>query len=260
MEPDTHSDVRLNRYLAGCGLGSRRECDRLIISGAVSVNGEKVKKLGVKIDPVRDAVTVRGKNIGRVLPLEYIAFHKPRSIMVTAKDPQGRETVYDVLRIRGRDAAHLKYVGRLDYASEGLLLMTNDGDLLHALTHPRFGIKKTYRVCTDRAVDRAHIELMTGEGVRSDGQVLLAGRIVERETGGGADGQWYEIDLYEGKNRQIRRMFEAFGYRINRLIRMQFGVVTLRDLPYGHYRELSVREVSGLRALGHRVTTARGKE
>ncbi|MBD3392085.1 MAG: pseudouridine synthase [Chitinivibrionales bacterium] len=254
--------VRLNRYLAQCGLGSRRECDRLIAAGSVAVNGTTVKELGTRVDLSRDTVTVAGKRAGRALPLQYVACHKSRGIMVTAKDPQGRETVYDALGKKGFNASHLKYVGRLDRDSEGLLLMTNDGDLVHALTHPRFHIKKSYLVRIERKLLPEHAGQMTGAGVRSNGQTLTAGKVSPRETEGITGEHWYVVDLYEGKNRQIRRMFESFGYEIIRLKRTQFGTVKLGSLRRGSYRFLEPREIAGLRRLGHagtRTRTGKGK-
>lgn len=251
--------IRLNRYLAQCGLGSRRECDRLIAAGSIIVNGARVRELGVKINPARDLVSCRGKNLCRVLPLQYIAYHKPSGILVTADDPQGRVTIYDALAKQGLDCRHLKYVGRLDRNSEGLLLMTNDGELVHALTHPRFGIKKTYAVRIDRPLDEQDIVRMTIDGISSEGQTLRAGKMV-RMTGAKDGGYWYTMDLFEGKKRQIRRMMAAGGYEVLRLIRTQFGVVKLNGLPCGQYRELTPREVKGLLNLGFegRHPSARG--
>jgi pseudouridine synthase len=142
-------------------------------------------------------------------------------------------------------------VGRLDLDSEGLLLLTNDGDMVHALTHPRFGIKKTYLVSVDRRIEQRHQALMTGEGVVSGDQRLRAGRIVFLDPEKADGGNWYEIDLYEGKNRQIRRMMESSGYSVIRLRRIQFGVIKLRELACGVWRELASREVHGLLNLGY---------
>jgi 23S rRNA pseudouridine2605 synthase len=246
--------IRLNKYLAGCGMGSRRECDRLIESGAISVNGQKLTQLGVKIDPASDSVSVRGQIVEKVLPLQYIAFNKPRGIMVTASDPEGRQTVYDVLEKAGLSARHLKYVGRLDYDSEGLLLMTNDGALVYALTHPKFGIKKTYRVLLNKPLEQGQLSRFVKEGVESEGVVLKAGRIVPVADECRAPHRWYEIDLFEGKNRQIRRMMEAVGCETLQLRRIQFGVVKMGDLKSGAYRELIPLEVMGLSRLGHSVS------
>lgn len=248
---EDNDGIRLNRYLAQCGLGSRRECDRIIAAGRVYINGKKVTELGTKVCLERDVVEHAGRTMARVRGLEYYAYHKSRGSVVTARDPEGRTTIYDALTDAGLSAAHLRYVGRLDRNSEGLLLLTNDGDLIHALTHPRFHIKKVYRVRVDRPVMREDMERMVKEGIESDGQLLRAGAVRLVEDPGGKDEHWYEVDLYEGKNRQIRRMFEGLNYKVQRLRRIQFGVIKLRGLRRGAYRPLMEREVKGLKNLGY---------
>jgi pseudouridine synthase len=249
---DGEGAIRLNRYLARHGLGSRRQCDRLIAAGKVAINGSVVTELGTRVDPARDRVTVGGEALRPVRPPEYLAYHKPRGPLVTAHDPHGRETIYDALERTGRDVRHLRYVGRLDRNSEGLLLLTNDGDLVHALTHPRFHVKKQYEVLVERPLSEAEVTRMTGEGIESEGMRLHAGA-VRRAAKPDERGVWYEVDLYEGKNRQIRRMFGALGNDVIRLRRTQFGVVKLRGLRRGAVRELGEREVTGLLKLGHPV-------
>ncbi|MBD3317193.1 MAG: pseudouridine synthase [Chitinivibrionales bacterium] len=248
--PGDNEAIRLNRYLARHNLGSRRECDRLIAAGKVAVNGAIVTELGTRIDPKHDTVTFEGEPLKPIRPPEYLMYHKPRGQLVTAHDPQGRETIYDALERARHNLRHLKYVGRLDRNSEGLLILTNDGDLVHALTHPRFHVKKQYEVLVGRALKPREIEAMVKEGVESDGAVLHAGAIRPLPK---ADerGVWYELDLYEGKNRQIRRMFDAVGLDVIRLRRVQFGVVKLRGLKRGAVRPLTERETAGLKKLGH---------
>ncbi|MBN2035692.1 MAG: rRNA pseudouridine synthase [Chitinispirillaceae bacterium] len=249
MQPQPHvpfGDIRLNRYLAQCGLGARRKCDELIRSGHVFINGKKVTELGTKVMPA-DRIEYRGKTVTPLARLEYLAYNKPAAVMVTKRDPEGRMTVYEKLRKTGRNADHLNYVGRLDYFSEGLLLMTNDGSLLHALTHPRYHIKKTYRVQLERALSESDAQQLL-DGIVSEGQTLHAGGV--RAVPGGRDETWYELDLYEGKNRQIRRMLGALHFRIIRLIRIRFACVRLGDLAPGAFRELTTREIAGLKAAG----------
>jgi 23S rRNA pseudouridine2605 synthase len=238
--------VRLNKYLASCGMGSRRSCDRIIASGHIYINGTKVTELGTKV-ALGDRVEYMGKVLEPVLAFRYIAYHKPQSIIVTKHDPEGRTTVFDALKEIGCDASGLNYVGRLDVASEGILLLTNDGGLIHALTHPRYHIKKVYDVRIDKSLLAADRTVMTGEGVESEGQVLRAGAIEDLADAGP---WWYRIDLYEGRNRQIRRMFEALGYTVTRIRRVQFASVKLGDLAPGAVRELTGREVAALRAAG----------
>ncbi len=239
--------VRLNKYLAGCGLGSRRACDGIIGAGRIYVNGAKVTALGTKVVPGLDRVEYLGRMLSPVVAFRYLAYHKPQSVIVTKSDPEGRTTIFDALKETGCDAGGLNYVGRLDVASEGLLLLTNDGSLIHALTHPRYRIKKVYDVKIDRQLTPADGAKMTGEGIESEGQVLKAGAI--RETGL-ADGFWYHVDLYEGKKRQIRRMFAGLGYAVKRLRRTQFASVKLGDLAPGAVRELTQREIDALRSAG----------
>jgi 23S rRNA pseudouridine2605 synthase len=239
--------VRLNKYLAGCGLGSRRSCDLLIGSGRIYVNGTKVKELGTKVSMGKDRVEYLGKTLEPVTSLKYLAFHKPQGIIVTKSDPEGRETVFDALKTAGCDAAGLNCVGQLNVASEGLLLLTNDGSLIHALTHPRYLIKKVYDVQLDKKLSPGDAEAMTGPGIESEGDVLRAGAVLETGTVGR---YWYRVDLYKGKKRQIRRMFEAVGCAVLRLRRIQFASIKIGDLAPGAFRELTVREVAALRAAG----------
>ncbi|HON11707.1 MAG: rRNA pseudouridine synthase [Fibrobacter sp.] len=251
MGSESESEIRLNRYLAQCGLGSRRKADEMIASGNVFINGQRVTALGARVRPGVDKVEYHGKEVKPLRKLEYFAFHKPRGLMVTKNDPEGRPTIYDALRRKGLDADHLNYAGRLDFNSEGLLLLTNDGDLIHALTHPRFGIKKVYLVKVNRRLTDEEIVRMK-EGIESEGQVLHAAdvRQVEPETDGSQC--WYQIDLFEGKNRQVRRMFEGIGLLVSRLRRVQFGTLRLHDLPSGELRPLTQQEVAGLKNLGYK--------
>jgi 23S rRNA pseudouridine2605 synthase len=240
--------IRLNRCLAQCGLGARRKCDEFIRSGHVFVNGIKVTQLGTKVTPA-DKIEYRGKEVKPLLQLEYWAYHKPLAVMVTKNDPQGRMTIYEKLRKTGFDADHLNYIGRLDYFSEGLLLLTNDGAIIHALTHPRYHIKKTYRVQLERPLSNNDVQTMLC-GIESEGQTLHAGAL--RTVQGDRDEYWHEIDLYEGRNRQLRRMFGALHFRIIRLVRTRFACVKIGDLGLGARRPLSAREIAGLKAAGYR--------
>jgi 23S rRNA pseudouridine2605 synthase len=241
--------IRLNRFCARCGLGSRRSCDTLIVSGKISVNGKRVTELGTKINPVSDNVEYEGKILKPGGSYRYLAYHKPRGVMVTKSDPEGRATIYEALRIAGCNADGLNYVGRLDFNSEGLILLTNDGDLIHALTHPRYQIKKMYEVRSNKKLAIDDAQAMITEGVASEDQVLFAGDIHEINTNVQGE-HWYEIVLYEGKQRQVRRMFEALGYQVVRLKRTQFASVKLGPLPLGAVRPLTEKEISALLAAG----------
>ena len=244
-------EIRLNRYLAQCGLGSRRQCDEFISAGRILVNGKKILVLGMKIDPEKDSVEYKGKKVKEIKKLEYVAYHKSKGTLVTAKDPKKRKTVYDEIKKSSYNADHLKYIGRLDRDSEGLLILTNDGDMIHGLTHPRFHIKKMYQVKIDSELNQKDAEVMVTSGVMSEGERLQAGavRILPKTDTGGF---WYEVDLYEGKNRQIRRIFNALGYDVLRLKRTQFSSIKLRNLPRGKFRPLNEREIKALKNRGYK--------
>jgi 23S rRNA pseudouridine2605 synthase len=247
--PNSEGLIRLNRFCARCGLGSRRSCDTLIAAGKVSVNGKRVTELGTKINPVSDKVEYEGKLLKPGRSYQYLAYHKPRGVMVTKSDPEGRATIYEALRIAGCNADGLNYVGRLDFNSEGLILLTNDGDLIHALTHPRYRIKKVYEVRSNKKLGADDARTMITEGVASEDQVLMAGDIHEINTDIKSE-HWYEIVLYEGKQRQVRRMFEALGYQVVRLKRTQFASVKLGLLPLGAVRPLTEKEIAALQSAG----------
>jgi 23S rRNA pseudouridine2605 synthase len=242
-----NTPIRINRYLSQCGLGARRKCDELVQSGHIFINGQKVTELGAKVNPNVDKVEYKGKQLRPIRKLEYYAYCKPRGVMVTNHDPEGRPTIYETLRRDGLDADLLKYVGRLDYLSEGLLLLTNDGSLIHALTHPRFRIKKVYLVRTGRPLDNKDISNLI-DGVESEDQLLRAASVVPSNVK--QDQHWYEITLMEGKNRQIRRMLEGIGHEVRRLRRIAFGSVKLGGMNVGEYRPLTPREVGGLQNTG----------
>ena len=195
--------IRLNRYLAQCGLGARRKCEEIIASGHVIINGAKVTELGTKVSPV-DVVAYRGRKLEPLRLLEYFAYYKPAGVMVTRNDPEGRPTIYDDLQERGFPAGHLNYAGRLDCNSEGLLLLTNDGSLIHALTHPRYRIKRIYGLNSTAILTR-RIRPGCWRASNRKARCSMPARSAKRP---GPEHAW-EIDLYEGKNRQIRRMFEV---------------------------------------------------
>jgi 23S rRNA pseudouridine2605 synthase len=238
--------IRLNRFLAQCGLGARRKCDELIESGHVFINGAKVKQLGVQVYPT-DTVEYRGTAIKPLQRLEYWAYFKPRGVMVTKIDPEGRPTLYQALAKSGFNAAHLNYIGRLDYLTDGLLLLTNDGSLIHALTHPRYQIKKVYEVQVNRMLHDDDREKLL-DGITSEGQLLRAGAV--KRTGGDTTRFLYEVTLYEGKNRQLRRMFEALTYQVVHLRRTIFASVKLGDQVEGTVRPLTEKEIGALKAAG----------
>ena len=238
------AEQRIQKVLADQGICSRREAERLIAAGKVKVNGHPVT-LGDKMDPDYDKVMIDGQTqrIVRKRQYTYIMLHKPRGYLTTRSDDRGRKTVMDLV---SDVPAMLRPVGRLDKDSEGLLLMTNDGDFAQAVTHPSGGISKLYRVTVQPRADEAQIIKMSSGVVLDDGTKTLpcAINVVTDEPGRTV----MEMTLKEGKNREIRRMCETVGLEVVRLKRNAEGVVKLGMLKPGTYRELTKAEINGLRA------------
>lgn len=233
---------RLQKVMAQAGVASRRHCEEMITSGLVKVNGKVVKELGTKVDPIKDKIYVEGKIIAPSQKKHYVLLYKPRGYVTTMIDEKGRKIVTDLIKGIG---SRIYPVGRLDYDSEGLLLLTNDGDLTFALTHPRRQIPKTYQVRVAGIPEESKLEQMSkglelDDGPTAPAQVSLVG---ERE--GNA---LLEITIYEGRNRQVRRMCENIGYPVLRLKRIRFGNLSLDGLKPGQYRHLSGKELSQLKA------------
>lgn len=233
--------MRLNRYLALCGVASRRAAMALVFSGRVAVNGQIVRDPGTEIRSGIDSVLLDGDPVVAPRRWLFYAFHKPRGVIVTARDEHGRAALDTYLR---RLPERVFAIGRLDRASEGLLLLTNHGELAQALLHPRFGIEKTYRV---RVAPRPRIGqiLRLREGVPlGGGEHSAPARVhVKRASGGGAT---LSIILREGRKREVRRMCAAVGLRVLRLRRIAFAGIQLGDLPAGGLRPLSRAEIAEL--------------
>jgi 23S rRNA pseudouridine2605 synthase len=226
---------RLNKLLAHAGVGSRRHCDELIAAGRVRVDGQVVRALGIRVDPEKQAVTVDDKPI-KIEPLVYWAVNKPRGYLCTNEDPAGRPKAIDLL---DHVPQRVYCVGRLDEASEGLLLMTNDGDLAFKLMHPRFGVEKTYQVQVAGHPNHEDMQRLL-EGVwLSDGRARA--RRVRKLYKQGAS-TWLEIVLSEGKNREVRRMLARLGHKVMRLRRVAIGPIQLDRLKPGKSRRLSQAE------------------
>jgi 23S rRNA pseudouridine2605 synthase len=237
---------RLQKYLARAGVASRRASEALIVGGRVAVNGQVVRELGTTVDPDRDSVAVDGRAVRPVARHTYVLLHKPRGVVSTASDPAGRETVLDLVP----SAARLYPVGRLDYDSEGLLLLTDDGDLTLALTHPRHEVEKEYHALLERPLDDAALEHLR-QGVLLDGRPT-APATIERAWRDGPR-EWLRVTIREGRNRQVRRMIEAVGGQVLRLVRSRIGPISLDDdLPPGAWRHLAEQEVERLREAGAR--------
>ncbi|MHB9006391.1 MAG: pseudouridine synthase [Limisphaerales bacterium] len=231
--------ARLQKVLADAGIASRRAAETLILQGKVSVNGEIVRTLGAKADPAEDRVLVDGRPL-RARRRLYVAVNKPRDYLCTRRDERERRIVADLLPTEWTD---LYPVGRLDRDSEGLVFMTNDGDFCLRLTHPRYGVVKHYQVTVEGKVDRSVIGRLQA-GVEHDGELLRvrSGKIVSAN----ATHSVLELDLGEGRNRELRRMFESLGFVVVRLVRTSIGPVRLGQLGAGHWRVLQPAEVQSL--------------
>ncbi len=238
--------VRLNRWLAECGVCSRRDADALIRGGEVRVNGELCTDLSRRIDPAADEVEHRGKALRRSSQRVYLMLNKPSGYVVSRRDEFARHTIYDLLP---DSAANLSYAGRLDKNSEGLLLLTNDGELINGLTHPSRKVEKVYRAQINRRLNRQELDALRA-GVSIEGGVTQsAGVFVKSST---ESGMTLKIVITEGRKRQIRQMIEAVGARVLSLKRLQFGTLALKDLPPGRWRPLTPAEIRGLKYLAER--------
>jgi 23S rRNA pseudouridine2605 synthase len=239
-EPTEQDGERLQKVLARVGLGSRRACEELIAAGRVTVDGE-VARLGRRVDPERSRIEVDGATIVTRTDLVYYLLNKPARVVSTADDPEGRPTVVDLVPARPR----VFPVGRLDWDTEGLLLLTNDGDLTHLLTHPRHGVEKEYLAEVEGVPSRGALRRLR-EGVELDDGVTAPARVrlVHEQGGNAAIG----VTIHEGRNRQVRRMAEAVGHPVRRLVRVRIGSLTDPSLAPGEWRVLTPAEVRALYA------------
>ena len=237
--------IRLNKYIAQCGISSRRGADELVFSGKVTVNGTPVDSPGIKVDPERDVVMVDGQSA--TLPGEdsiTIMLHKPVEVVTTANDPQGRQTVLDLLPENIKKMRPFP-VGRLDFYSEGLLLLTTDGELCYRLTHPNWHLPKVYEVTIRDQVPQQAVKAMREGMVLKSGEKLAPARIFVHKPVAGA--QVLEITLIQGINRQVRRMCEDLDMTILRLRRVRQGPLSLDKLKRGAWRELTGEELAALK-------------
>jgi pseudouridine synthase len=234
--------IRLQKFLAEAGVASRRAAEKLIRAGDVTVNGEVVKELGSRVDPVQDVVCVDGAPVRPKRKL-IVALNKPVGVVCTRRDEANRPTVLDLLPTEWRG---LYPVGRLDRDSEGLLLLTNDGELCLHLTHPRFQVHKHYVARVRGKVLEPELARLQ-RGIRHDGETLRT--VATRLVSANASHSVVELELTEGRNREVRRMFEALGYEVESLRRTQIGPIKLGELKPGRWRVLTPSEVSTLRRL-----------
>lgn len=233
--------VRLQKFLAESGVASRRASEEIIAAGRVEVNGRVVRELGSKVDPAHDRVLVDGRPVRPRRKL-YVALNKPRGFVCSRRDPEKRKSIYDLLPAEWRN---LYTVGRLDLESEGLIFLTNDGQFSLRISHPRYGMRKKYLAVIAGRVEPSEIERLT-RGVSHAGERLKADRVrvlkcSNRQT-------LVELELSEGKYREVRRMFEVLGLGVTDLNRVQIGPIKLGELPSGKWRTLSEAEVAALQA------------
>ncbi len=248
----TGGRTRLQKVLSAAGVASRRAAERLIVDGRVTVNGRTVRELGTRADPAHDDVRVDGRRIARDVRRRYLLLHKPRGYVTTRRDPARRKTVLDLIP----DVQEYVYpVGRLDYDSEGLLLLTNDGALAAILAHPRHGVARVYEATVRGVPSGARLRRLAA-GVEIDGRPTAPAEA--RMLPGGAPGRTGEarvrVVVREGRNRQVRRMFDAIGHPVRRLRRTRLGPLSLRGLRPGASRDLTPAEVGALRRAARSVS------
>ncbi len=238
--------MRLQKALADAGVASRRHAELLIEAGRVAVNGQIVREMGVQVDPARDEIRVDGRPVRAAREFTYLLLHKPSNFLTTVSDPHGRPTI---MQLVPRDK-RLFPVGRLDLESEGLVLLTDDGELANRLMHPRYEHEKEYRVLAEGRVPNEAIEKLRAGVELDDGRTAPARvQLVEHVSGD----TWLDIVLREGRKRQLRRMLERVGHPVKRLIRVRIGPLHLGDLPAGQWRALSAAELRQLRHIHNRT-------
>ena len=233
--------IRLNKIIADAGLASRRSADQLILDGRVSVDGNIVIELGSKFDPEKNKIEVDGESLNPLKSKIYIAFNKPAGVISTMSDPEGRQNLGDYFRER-KD--RLFHVGRLDKDSEGLILLTNDGDLAHRATHPSYGLEKRYLVEIEGEFNKSNVDQLL-QGVRlEDGLARALKVVIVRSIS--KNHHWVEITIHEGRYHIIRRLIEELGMKVLRLVRIDFGPINLGDMKVGRHRVLNEVEVTNL--------------
>jgi len=227
--------VRLQKFMADCGVASRRECEELIEQGRVKVDGRTIRTQGIKVDPIKHRVQVDNETITLTRTKIYLAFHKPQGVLSTMSDPDGRLCLVDYF---AEWRERLFHVGRLDKDSEGLIIVTNDGQWAHKATHPSFEVKKTYLVTTEEPLPRASFDLLSRGVELDDGlaRPLQVNRL----------GRFIEIVIDEGRNHVVRRIFDEIGFPVSRLIRTGLGSIKLGELPAGKWRVLNAVEITNI--------------
>jgi 23S rRNA pseudouridine2605 synthase len=243
--------MRLQRYLAASGVASRRRSEELITAGLVKVNGKVVRELGTSVAD-GDVVMFQGRVVAPALEPAYIVMYKPLGVMTTMSDPEGRRTIADVLKNSGT-TRRVVPVGRLDYDTDGVLLLTDDGALAHILTHPKYGVEKTYRVALRGRMTPSHVAAIQ-QGIKLDDGRAQPAQV--RVVAARRDQSNVDITIHEGRNRQVRRMFEELGHTVLGLTRLRFGPIGLGDMTPGEVRDVTARELSALRVIADEAKAA----
>lgn len=237
---DDDGQIRLQKLLAQSGVASRRKCEELMLDGRVEVDGEVVTRLGTKVDPRTAVVRVDGRRLPPMSPHVHLVVNKPRGVVSTMSDPEGRRTLADLVADRPERLFH---VGRLDTDTEGLILLTNDGDFAHRMAHPSFEVDKTYVAEVDGVVSRGTLRRLRDGVELEDGPVQVSSAKVVSST---AERSIVELVIHEGRNRIVRRLLEHVGHPVRRLTRTRFGPVDLTGLAPGQIRELTGAELGTL--------------
>jgi len=235
------AQTRLNKIIADAGIASRRAADQLILEGRVSVDGEVITELGNKFDPEICDIKVDGESLSISKSKTYLAFHKPAGVISTMSDPEGRSNLGDFFKDR-KD--RLYHVGRLDKDSEGLILLTNDGELAHRATHPSYGLEKRYLVEIEGEFNRQLSDQLL-QGVRLEDGLARAVKVIHARAVS-RNHHWVEITIHEGRYHIIRRLIESLGLKVLRLIRLDFGPISLGDMKPGRHRVLNSQEMTNL--------------
>lgn len=234
-------EERLQKYLANSGVASRRKCEELILQGKVEVNGKIVTELGTKVNPEKDSIKFDGKEVVQNKKKIYILLNKPIGYVTTAEDQFGRDTVLDLVKVRER----IVPVGRLDMYTSGALILTNDGDFVYKVTHPKHEIEKTYTVTVKGIVENSEVEQLR-KGVKIDDYITKPAKVKILKTDLEKDISRLEITIHEGKNRQVRKMCEAVNRKVLALHRSKIGSIGVKDIELGKWRYLRENEIQKL--------------
>lgn len=235
------SEIRLQKYIAEAGIASRRKAEELILQGKVQINGKVVTELGIKVNPDKDEVICNGNKIGKQEKKVYILLNKPIGYVTTTRDQFQRDTVLDLVKVKER----ILPVGRLDMYTSGALILTNDGEFIYRVTHPKYEIEKTYQVTVKGIVTEEEIEQLK-QGVRIDNYISGKAKVKILKTDKEKDLSRIEITIHEGKNREVRKMCEAIGRKVLALHRTKIGNISVKDLRLGTWRYLKPNEIKSL--------------